>query len=77
MRKVKAEPITYESYAPYGTFYHMCEPEGASPLFSGPDDGILSFKSGFFPDPGQKAGSDEDYPGRVSYNDTGDDPAAE
>ena len=30
MRTIKAEPITYESYAPFGTFYNMTEPSGYS-----------------------------------------------
>lgn len=30
MRTIKAEPITRETYAPYGTFYNMTAPEGYS-----------------------------------------------
>ena len=30
MRTIKAEPITCEAYAPYGTFYSMTEPSGYS-----------------------------------------------
>lgn len=30
MRKIKAEPLTYEAYAPYGTFYSMTDPKGYS-----------------------------------------------
>lgn len=30
MRTIKAEPLTYEEFAPYGTFYSMTEPEGYS-----------------------------------------------
>ena len=30
MRTIKAEPLTHEAYAPYGTFYHMTEPSGYS-----------------------------------------------
>lgn len=30
MRTIKAEPLTYEAYAPYGTFYNMTEPSGYS-----------------------------------------------
>ena len=30
MRKIKAEPLTYDSYAPYGTFYDMTDPKGYS-----------------------------------------------
>ena len=30
MRSIKAEKLTHESYAPFGTFYAMAEPEGYS-----------------------------------------------
>ena len=30
MRTIKVEPLTYEAYAPYGTFYNMTEPAGYS-----------------------------------------------
>ena len=30
MRTIKAEPLTHEAYAPYGTFYNMTEPSGYS-----------------------------------------------
>ena len=30
MRTIKAEPITCEAYAPYGTFYSMTAPSGYS-----------------------------------------------
>lgn len=30
MRLIKAEPITLEAYAPYGTFYSMTDPKGYS-----------------------------------------------
>ena len=28
MRTIKAEPLTRETFAPFGTFYSMTEPEG-------------------------------------------------
>ena len=30
MRTIKAEPLTRETFAPFGTFYSMTEPEGYS-----------------------------------------------
>ena len=30
MRKIKAEPLTCEAYAPFGTFYSMTDPRGYS-----------------------------------------------
>ena len=30
MRKIKAEPLTCEAYAPFGTFYSMTDPQGYS-----------------------------------------------
>lgn len=78
MRTIKVEPLTYEAYAPYGTFYNMTEPAGYSlngelhRFFSGPDDGVLHNQNSFFTDSCEEAGSDEDHTGRVSYNHSGD-----
>ena len=83
MRTIKAEPITCEAYAPYGTFYSMTGPSGYSlngeihRFFPDRMDRSLMCPERHFPRSVKETGCNEDHPGGVSHDHAGDDPSAQ
>lgn len=83
MRTIQTEPLTHETFAPFGNFYVMTKPDGYS--LNGeihrffPDRISESYgtRVGFSPILVKKIRTDESDTGGISHNNAGDDSSAQ
>ena len=83
MRTIKAEPLTRETFAPFGKFLFYDRAAGLfikrrnSQIFPGQNRGDIYNSNWIFSDSRKETGRNEGYAGGISHNYTGNDSSPE